>query len=103
MDWISDLAENTTKIEINRVKKHILLVHPHFKRGTVNYRRLLKNLKSNQYHGYTVEALGFCSFYGVVILDKIATHLRKDKDNVESVSLRFNDTYSRYRLQVKFK
>lgn len=100
MDWIDDLSAHTTRIKIDNTKKYILLVNPHFSKGQKFYRSLIKNLKLNTYKGYTVEAVGMCNLYGAIILDKIQHHLKKQGNEVK---LRFNNTYSLYRLIVKFK
>lgn len=99
MDWINDLSKHTTRIKIDNVKKRILLVNPHFAKGQKFYRSLIKNLRVNPYKGYIVEAVGMCNLYGVIILDKIQSHLKKLGHEVK---LRFNETYSLYRLLVKF-
>lgn len=103
MNWLTQLKPYTKNIKVEPVNKSILLLHPHFKEGTNNYRRLIKSIRNeNIYGGYKVEATGFCSIYGCLVLRSLVKHLNK-MSNVEYAEVTFHSLYSRYTLIVKFK
>lgn len=102
MTWLNDLKPYTKRIIINKQDRKILLVHPHFKQGTLTFRQLLKKLRSNPYNGYTIEACGFASIKGILILKMIERYLNK-LDNVSSVKLNVSISTAVYNLQVNFK
>lgn len=102
MDWLTQLKPYTKSIKVEPVNKSIFLLHPHFKEGKTNYRSLIKSIRDNNYGGFTVEATGFCSLYGCLVLRSLVKHLNK-MSNVEYAQLTFHSLYSNYTLIVKFK
>ena len=101
--WLDLIQPFTKKIIINKKEKFILLVHPHFDRGTTNYKKLIHALiNSHSFPSYSVECVGFASIYGFNILDRIYKHLINSK-NIDHVHLDTNIMTGTYRLYFKFK
>lgn len=101
MDWLELIKPYTQTISINHSNKNIILVHPHFKTGTLGYRQLLKSIKYNKYKDYTVTCIGLTSVYGSIILSSLKRYLDK-QDNVEYVKLVCNLDSATYNMSVKF-
>lgn len=77
MNWIDLIRPYTHAIEIDDTSKTIRLVHPHFKQGTSGFRALLRALRTNPYHNYKVEATGFMSLQGMLIIRSLLNFLQK--------------------------
>ena len=101
--WLDLIQPYTKKIIINKEEKSILLVHPHFDRGTTNYKKLILALiNSHSFPSYSVECVGFASIYGFNILYRIYKHLINSK-NIDYVHLDTNIERQTYHLKFKFK
>ncbi len=79
IDWIELIRPYTKHIVIDKQKRGILLVHPHFQKGKAGYRNLLKAIVNNKYHNYKVTATGFVSLRGLIIIKTLVNHLQKLK------------------------
>lgn len=79
IDWIELIRPYTKHIVIDKQKRGILLIHPHFQKGKTGYKELIKALINNQYHNYNVQATGFASVRGLVIIRAIMKHLEKQQ------------------------
>lgn len=101
-DWLNHIRPYTSRILINHSKRLITLVHPHFQPGLFTFRLFLHSIKSsNNYSGYTVQAIGYTSLKGICILQTIKRYLDK-LDNIEYVRLQASLEEALYTLQVKF-
>lgn len=78
-DWIELIRPYTKHIVIDKQKRGILLIHPHFQKGKTGYKELIKALINNQYHDYNVQATGFASLRGLIIIKTLVNHLQKLK------------------------
>lgn len=78
-DWIELIRPYTKHIVIDKQKRGILLIHPHFQKGKTGYKELIKALINNQYHNYNVQATGFASLRGLIIIKTLVNHLQKLK------------------------
>lgn len=101
-DWIELIRPYTKHIVIDKQKRGILLVHPHFQKGKVGYRNLLKAIVNNKYHNYKVTATGFVSLRGLIIIKTLVNHLQKLKV-IEKYSLSHSLPNPLYTLVVTLK
>lgn len=102
IDWIELIRPYTKHIVIDKQKRGILLVHPHFQKGKVGYRNLLKAIVNNKYHNYKVTATGFVSLRGLIIIKTLVNHLQKLKV-IEKYSLSHSLPNPLYTLVVTLK
>lgn len=102
IDWIELIKPYTKHIVIDKQKRGILLVHPHFQKGKVGYRNLLKAIVNNKYHNYKVTATGFVSLRGLIIIKTLVNHLQKLKV-IEKYSLSHSLPNPLYTLVVTLK
>lgn len=102
MDWINLIKPYTKRTIINHKDKSILLVHPHFEPGIKGYKMFLRSLKQNKYSGYRVEAVGFASIKGLLIIKSIEKYLKKFAI-VEEINIRTDISSAIYRIRLKLK
>lgn len=101
-DWIELIRPYTKHIVIDKQKRDILLIHPHFQKGKTGYKRLIKALVNNKYNGYKVTAMGFVSLRGLIIIRTLMKHLQKLKV-IEKYSLSHSLPNPLYTLVVTLK
>ena len=101
--WIDTLAPYTRDIRIDHVNKVVHLTHPHWSndKDKYLYRKLIKEIKCNNLKDYTVQAVGFYTIEGLIILHRFTQYLNKLK-NVEIATLSHKPRLGSYILQVKF-
>jgi hypothetical protein len=101
-DWIELIRPYTKHIVIDKQKRGILLIHPHFQKGKTGYKSLIKALVNNKYNGYEVTATGFVSLRGLIIIRTLMKHLQKLKV-IEKYSLSHSLPNPLYTLVVTLK
>lgn len=97
-------AITATKCYSNDVAKIITLHNVHWYEGTKGYRQFIKAIHDTieMYPGYMFYVYGICNYKGVIILEAIEKHIRKNK-NIRNVKLDFGDYHANYRLLVNIK
>ena len=103
-NWIDILAPYTSDIKILSDKKKIILFNPHWTKNKSRklFRELIKAIRINPYLGYTVEAIGFTTLQGKVILVRLKQILNK-MENIHCALLKTTLDSDTYTLIVNFK
>lgn len=103
-NWIDIIAPYTSDIKILSDKRKIILFNPHWTKDKSRklYRELIKAIRINPYLDYTVEAIGFATLQGKVILVRLK-QIIDNMNNVDYAKLKTSLSSDTYTLIVKFK